>query len=395
MGLKKLDGQSENITEDQKTKLKELFPEVFAEDKIDWNKLKSTLGKEVDLEERYGLNWKGKSNVFRAIQELTTKTLKPVRNESVNFGETENLFIEGDNLEVLKVLQRSYYGKVKMIYIDPPYNTGNDFVYNDKFAQSKIEYEEEAGIRDEEGKITRTDGLKPNRRDGGHFHSNWLNMMYPRLFLARNLLKKDGVIFISIDDNEVHNLRMIMNEIFGEENFLSEMVRKTKLTSNKGTHFSPSHEYILVYARQASELAEFNDIEAQNDPNYLKLFKFKDDRGKYNEVSLYMPSLDVRPNQRYWIEAPDGSKVITPEGKVFRWTEETFLRNKNDGRVVFKKTDTSPLLSETNEKAKWNVYTKLYLHERQESGLRPVTFFDKYPNSIASKELIKLKIPFS
>src|SRR5581483_8379780 len=145
MNLKKIDGRSHNITEEQIDKLRKLFPEVIAEEKVDWDKLKSILGKDADLGERYTLNWKGKSSVFRAIQETTPKTLKPVRQDSVNFDNTENLFIEGDNLETLKVLQKSYYGKVKMIYIDPPYNTGNDFVYNDKFAQTQAEYEQEAG----------------------------------------------------------------------------------------------------------------------------------------------------------------------------------------------------------------------------------------------------------
>lgn len=221
----KLFGSSLDNQENLLNFLKSQAPEIFSEGKIDCDKLKQTLGEEIDdSNERYGLNWAGKSDCFRTIQEQTTATLKPDKDESVNFNATGNIFIEGDNLEVLKVLQRSYYGKVKMIYIDPPYNTGNDFIYNDKFAKSKDDYLEEIGERDGNGNTLRVDGLSKNTKDSGHYHSNWLNMMYPRLFLARNLLRQDGVIFVSIDDNEVHNLRMIMNEIFGEESLVADFV---------------------------------------------------------------------------------------------------------------------------------------------------------------------------
>jgi len=256
MNTSKLSGNSADITGEQKNRLKELLPEVFTEDKIDWQKLKAVLGEEIELGERYGLSWKGKSDVFRIIQEPTTKTLKPMRDESVNFDETENVFIEGDNLEALKILQKSYYGKVKMIYIDPPYNTGNDFVYNDKFTQKRVDYEQEAGLRDENGQVTRIDGLSKNSRDNGHYHSNWLEMMYPRLYLARNLLRKDGVIFVSIDDNEVHNLRQIMNEIFGEENFrncvcVRRGIKNVQAQFETVDSLSVGHEYILIYTRDS------------------------------------------------------------------------------------------------------------------------------------------------
>lgn len=272
-----MDGKSQNITAEQKQKLKELFPEVFTEDKIDWEKLKATLGKDADLGERYGLSWKGKNNVFRAIQEQTTKTLKPVPEESVDWENTKNLFIEGDNLEVLKVLHKAYYGQVKMIYIDPPYNTGNDFVYNDKFAQTQAEYEQEAGIRDDTGSVKRVDGLRKNSKDGGHFHSNWLNMIYPRLYLARNLLRQDGVIFVSIDDNEVHNLRLIMNEIFGEENFVAQLVWE-KGRKNDAKLISTGHEYMLLYAKSLQNLKDDNTVWREPKPGakevwdqYLKI----------------------------------------------------------------------------------------------------------------------------
>ena len=217
-----MDGYNDNIHQQQIDKLQQLFPEVVTEGKIDWQKLQATLGEAVDLGERYGLSWKGKSDVFTTIQEKTVQTLHLDRANSVDWDTTGNMFIEGDNLATLKILHKAYYGKVKMIYIDPPYNTGNDFIYNDDFKQTRRSYETEAGITDDEGNVVRDDGLRTNT--GGHKHSNWLNMMYPRLFLARNLLRQDGVIFVSIDYNEVHNLRLMMNEIFGEENFVAQIV---------------------------------------------------------------------------------------------------------------------------------------------------------------------------
>ena len=252
-----MNGYNDDITNDQLAKLRQLFPEAFTEDKIDWARLKATLGEAVDLGERYGLSWKGKGDVFATIQEKTVQTLHPDQANSVDWDTTGNMFIEGDNLAALKILHKAYYGKVKMIYIDPPYNTGNDFIYNDDFKQTRRSYEAEVGITDDEGSVVRDDGLRTNT--GGHKHSNWLNMMYPRLFLARNLLRQDGVIFVSIDDNEVHDLRLMMNEIFGEENFISQIIWKKKGTSTNvnGAQISSLTEYILVYGRSSkTELAQ-------------------------------------------------------------------------------------------------------------------------------------------
>ena len=205
-----MDGKSLSITEDKQNALRQLFPEVFSEGKIDWEKLKATLGEDITFSnERYVLNWAGKSDAFKVLQAPTTKTLIPAKDESVNFDETENIFIEGENLEVLKVLQKSYFGKVKMIYIDPPYNTGNDsFIYPDKFSETKEEYQKRVGDKDEEGYMTKDGMFKKNSKENGQYHSNWLNMMYPRLFLAKNLLKEDGVKIIKNDDKEGHNLRL-------------------------------------------------------------------------------------------------------------------------------------------------------------------------------------------
>ena len=328
-----MDGKSQNITEEQLAKLKELFPETFSEDKIDWEKLKAALGEDVDLGERYGLSWKGKSNVFRAIQEQTTKTLKPAKNESVDWDSTENLFIEGDNLEALKILHKAYYGKVKMIYIDPPYNTGNDFVYNDKFAQSQREYESEAGIRDDEGNVKRSDGLRKNSKDGGHFHSNWLNMMYPRLYLARNLLKQDGVIFVSIDDNEVHNLRMIMNEIFGEENFVAEIIWEKKYApQNDAKYFSTSHDYILVYARS---IDKFNRNLLPRDEQQISRYKNPDNdsRGVWQSDNFTVATYSEKYD--YPIKLPSGRIINPTPGRCWRTSENKFKELIAQNRISF------------------------------------------------------------
>ncbi len=246
--MQQLEGTSLDIKTLQLEKLKEIFPEAITEGEIDWEKLKLTLGDELVIaNERYVLNWAGKTDAFRAIQTQTTGTLKPQKEQSVNFDTTENIFIEGENLEVLKVLQKSYYGKVKMIYIDPPYNTGNDsFIYPDKFSESKDEYLKRIGDKDEAGYLTKEGLFRKNSKESGQYHSNWLSMMYPRLFLARNLLREDGVIFVSIDDNEVHNLRLMMNEIFGEENFIDCIIWKNKYGSGALTKgFANVHEYLL------------------------------------------------------------------------------------------------------------------------------------------------------
>ncbi|MHB8337037.1 MAG: site-specific DNA-methyltransferase [Ignavibacteriaceae bacterium] len=253
-----MDGKSLEILSDKITKLKEIIPEAFTEEKIDWEKLKAALGEDINFEnERYNLNWAGKSDAFRVLQQRTSGTLRPVKDESVNFDKTENVFIEGENLEVLKILQKSYFGKIKMIYIDPPYNTGSDsFIYPDKFSETKDEYLKRIGDKDEEGFLLKEGFFRKNSKESGHYHSNWLSMMYPRLYTARNLLREDGVIFVSIDDNEVHNLRMIMNEIFGEENFLSELIWDLG-TGTAAGHFTRSHEYIICFAKDKSVLNNF------------------------------------------------------------------------------------------------------------------------------------------
>ncbi|MEA5050754.1 MAG: site-specific DNA-methyltransferase [Oscillospiraceae bacterium] len=387
--MTKLDGRTPDLAEEHIEQLKQIFPDVFEEGKIDFDKLKQDLGEYVDDgSERYNFTWNGKGRALKLSQTPSMGTLRPCEAESKNWGDTRNLYIEGDNLEVLKLLQKSYHGKIKMIYIDPPYNTGSDFVYPDDFSDSIENYRKLTGQVDDEGRKIST-----NSEASGRYHTDWLNMMYPRLRLARNLLTDDGVIFISIDDNEVDNLMKMCSEIFGEQNYIANLVRKTKTTSNNGNQFAPSHEYIIVCAKSADTLNVFNDPEAQETEDYIKLFKYEDNYSKYNIIGLFQPALK-HGGSTYPIECPDGSFVITPDNKPWRWNEQTFLKGKSENRVVFKRTDTSPLIDLSGNQAKWNIYTKLYLKERLEAGMRPITFIEKYTNSEASKELIKMEIPF-
>ena len=220
-----MDGSSLNITAEKTAQLKQLFPDIFAEDKIDWERLRLAFGENVFVkDEHYELSWAGKADARKEIQKPTTATLRPKPDESVRFETTGNAFIAGENLEALRVLQRSYFGKVKLIYIDPPYNTGSDsFVYPDDYAERKSDYEQRAGLIDARGFLNKQDLWKKNAKENGQFHSVWLSMMFPRLYLARNLLREDGVMFVSIDYNEEANLRLLMNEIFGEENYRNTM----------------------------------------------------------------------------------------------------------------------------------------------------------------------------
>jgi adenine-specific DNA-methyltransferase len=281
-----MNGQSMDVKDEKISALKREFPEVFAEGKIDFDKLKRTLGEEVETDiERYGLNWAGKSECFMEIQTPTTATLRPEPEQSIDFDTSKNLFIEGDNLEVLKVLQKSYYKKVKMIYIDPPYNTGNDFIYVDKFKTTQEDYLKASGERDDEGNARKT--FRKNSKENGHYHSDWLNMMYPRLFLAKNLLREDGVIFVSIDDNEVHNLRLMMNEIFGEENFVAEIVwHKKRGKDNSAKFFSTSHEFILVYSKSI-ESCVIHRLELDDETKKAYRNPDNDSRGNYRLLGLW------------------------------------------------------------------------------------------------------------
>ncbi len=323
-----MDGYSQTPKEERLKILQSVMPEIFDEGKIDWEKLRAVLGEDVNFaDERYRLNWAGKSDAFRVMQEASAATLVPCREESVDFDHTQNIFIEGENMEVLKVLQKSYFGKVKMIYIDPPYNTGNDsFIYPDRFAESREEYMRRVGDKDEDGYMLRDGMFRKNSKENGQYHSNWLNMMMPRLYLAKSLLREDGVIFVSIDDNEVHNLRLLMNEIFGEENFIAQLIWKSKSGgANDSRYFAIDHEYILVYAKNANDFSVNIDTEAIVSTSYNQ----SDEKGEYALDRLDKQSIRYSESLDFEIIGPDGQSYF-PQHKdsdhpnaTWRWGKDT------------------------------------------------------------------------
>lgn len=309
--MDKLKMQSLDVVGSNIKEIQQLFPNCVTERlgkdgkpelAIDFEKLQAELSNEiiVEGEERYQFTWPDKRAANRLANTPTTMTLRPCREESVNFDHTQNLYIEGDNLDVLKALRETYLGKVKMIYIDPPYNTGNDFVYNDDFAQSRGEFEETSGLFDEEGNQT-IDPMQRNTESNGRFHTDWLNMIYPRLKVARDLLSDDGVIFISIDDNEVENLRKICDEIFGSENHIETVVWKNKYGAGaKTVGFISAHEYILVYSKNTITDLTCEFIGEEREKYNKKDSKFNQ-RGPYRTQPLMTNSLGDRPNLMYSI----------------------------------------------------------------------------------------------
>lgn len=343
----KLDGKTPDIAEENIAKLKEIFPDVFCEGKIDFEKLQQVLGNYIeDEDERYNFSWNGKGRSLRLAQSPSTGTLRPCKEESKDWNTTENLYVEGDNLEVLKLLQKSYHGKIKMIYIDPPYNTGHDFVYPDDYTDNMQNYLELTGQVDSEGKKITT-----NPDTNGRYHTDWLNMMYPRLRLARNLLADDGVIFISIDDNEVGNLKKICDEVFGEANFLSQLSIIVKTEGRQYGYFAKTHEYMLVYSK-LNYSVKLSEIKIPNGE-----FKYKDNIGGFNTIGLRNRAVRIfnstnRPNLRYpfYVDAKNKdeygfSKVSTiPQNdwvevfpsvvdgleSVWRWGKEKAENNKNE-----------------------------------------------------------------
>jgi len=330
-----MDGKSLNITEEKLSKLKRIIPEAFSENKIDWEKLKAALGNDIEFKnERYVLNWAGKSDAFRVLQSPTTATLVPAKEESVNFDTTEK------NLEVLKVLQKAYFGKIKMIYIDPPYNTGNDnFIYPDKFSESREEYLSRIGDKDETGYLTREGLFRKNSKDSGHYHSNWLSMMYPRLFLARNLLRDDGVIFVSIDDNEVHNLRLLMNEVFGEENFIAEFIWKSRqnVDSRSLNGASNDHEYIICFSKLEGKIRgkEIDKSKYSNPDN--------DTRGAWMSSPIDgIATKDKRPNLHYTITNPQTNLEYEPSPENgWRFQKLTIKKLIEENRIIWPKNPKS------------------------------------------------------
>lgn len=358
--MQELDGMSLSPTEEKLKALREVLPEVFTENQIDWEKLKATLGENINFSnERYVLNWAGKSDAFKVLQVPSSKTLVPARDESVNFDETQNIFIEGENLEALKVLQKSYFGKVKMIYIDPPYNTGNDsFIYPDKFSETKADYEKRVGDKDEEGYLTKDGMFKKNSKENGQYHSNWLNMMMPRLYLAKNLLRQDGVIFVSIDDNEVHNLRLLMNEVFGEENFIEQIIWKKRYGGGaKEKYLVNLHEYILMFSKAKENI---DPIFINNNNEFIEKYYTKkdekfNDRGPFRLQPLEAAkSMGERKNLVFEIPGPDGV-VIKPK-RQWLWSQERVLKALKENNLEFNK----------DKNGEWTVAIKQYL--RDDSG---------------------------
>ena len=402
------------------SKIAKLFPNCVTEakgengeitKKIDFDMLKQELSHSLveGREERYQFTWPDKKQAILTANAPINKTLRPCCEESVNFDETENLYIEGDNLEVLKLLQETYLGKIKMIYIDPPYNTGNDFVYEDDFSQDTADYIANSGQTDEEG-----NRLVANTESNGRFHTDWLNMIYPRLKIARDLLSDDGVIFISIGQDEIENMIKLCDEVFSHDNKCGIISRLMKSGGAKGTFFSPNIEYIVVYAKNISLAKSFR--EPISEEIIKKLYTSIETQGerkgqKYRPFGLYQSSLDARPNQRYFIQCPDGTLVIPP-GKTlpkekidgagvkpddndgcWRWSRERYIEERKKGNIEFKESK-GVLIDSEGKPARWNIYTKIWLDDRQEEGMTPVDLITKWENRQSKKELTELKIPF-
>ena len=334
-----MEGFSQTPKEERIKVLQSLMPEIFDEGRIDWEKLQAALGEDINFSnERYVLNWAGKSDAFRVMQQPSSATLVPCREESVDFDNTQNIFIEGENMEVLKVLQKSYFGKVKMIYIDPPYNTGNDsFIYPDRFSETKEEYLRRVGDKDEAGYMTHEGMFRRNSKENGQYHSNWLNMMMPRLYLAKSLLREDGVIFISIDDNEVHNLRLLMNEIFGEENFVGELIWKSRQNKDNRnvTGLSIDHEYVLCY----SKYNEHRVLKGADRKTGQYANPDNDPRGSW--VSGNMVGLlgeDMRPNCHYDLINPRTGINYGKPRMGWRYDSNTMQRLIEEDRIIWPKT---------------------------------------------------------
>ena len=330
----KQDGSSPDIVAKNVERLRELFPEVFGDGTINVDALKETLGEYIDdREERYSFTWHGKSKARQIAQMPSAGTLRPCPNESVNWDITKNIFIEGDNLEVLKLLQKNYHRKVKMIYIDPPYNTGKEFIYPDKFQDNLDTYLKYTGQVDDEGFK-----LSANSETSGRYHTNWLNMMYPRLKLARNLLRDDGIIFVSIDDHEVHNLRKLLDELFGEENFIGQLVWKSRVSEDTRakTGLSNDHEYLLCYRRSPLGLLRGTEKDTAKFSN-----PDADPRGPWRSADLTgLATKDRRPNLP--------SDLIDPATKInygcppkgWRYGKKTMAQKVSEGRILWPATSS-------------------------------------------------------
>lgn len=367
--MEKLDGKTMDIVGANVAKLRELFPEIFTESKIDFEKLLLILGENIEKEQqRFEFTWPGKMEALKLAQKQSTGTLRPDKLSSKNWDTTTNLYIEGDNLEVLRLLQRSYYKKIKMIYIDPPYNTGNDFVYKDNFKDNIKNYKEKTGQT-----------LKANAETSGRYHTEWLNMMYPRLKLAKTLLSDDGVIFISIDEIEYAKVRSICDEIFGEENHIADFVWQNKRGGgNDAKYVAVEHEYVVMYAKNEANLHELFE---PYKPEYLNRYKEEDELGKFFWDTFKRKS----GKQYYAIKCPDGTVLEKDElGNPISWlrSEARFYEDLKNGEVRIVKIND-----------RWSVQFK----QRLPQGKKPRSIFlsesiwdDQGTNSEGSSEILDL-----
>ena len=386
-------------------KLKDLIPLVFNDNELDLEKLKQVLGLENNLEqnEKYGLNWVGKSKAFYETTKTSTMTLIPQRDRSMNFDESNNIIIEGDNLEVLKLLEKSYFNKIDVIYIDPPYNTGNDFVYNDDFKQNKKEFDLENNLVNDNGNKLQT----KNTKSDGRFHTNWLNMMYPRLILARKLLKDEGVFFISIDDNEQARLKVICDEIFGESNFVSDITWIKKHGPGGNTSFNykiiNNKENILCYSKNYEKVKMnyiIHDEKNLKKLGYVNKDEYFDERGYYKLTHLYRPSstgsFQYTESLDYPITAPDGTLFklhVNKNGEKrgsYTWGYETYLEGNKLGFIECKK----------NNGGDWVAYRKQYQYVKFDPKTRKIiktdagqqyeNIIDDFYSSMGGSEIIKI-----
>jgi len=371
--MDKLDMQTKDLAREKLERIAELFPGVIteAEDEegnitraVDFDLLRQELSTQVveGGKERYQLTWPGKREAIALTNMPINKTLRPAKEESADWDTTENVYIEGDNLEALKILQESYLNSVKCIYIDPPYNTGNNFIYQDDFKQDIEEYKADSGQVDEEG-----NRLFANNESNGRFHSDWLSMMYPRLKLARNLLREDGVIFISIDNHEVHNLRKICDSIFGENNLVTQLVwQKRKGGGNDSFFIAIDHEYVLIYCK--NKISQNKKWRVPYEEEYLKRYKEKDEKGRFYWDTLSRGGL--QSPIVYDIECPDGSIIKNGTWQV---SKQTFLEKMKNGEISFAK----------NKKGNWTVFHKI----RQPKGKVFRSVYSDVTNTDSSKEI--------
>lgn len=392
--MEKINKQTPDLTSKNIAKITELFPNVITEKEdengrivkaVDFDLLRQELSKDIadGGDERYRLDWPGKRRSILKANTPINKTLKPDRDSSVNFDTTENVYIEGDNFEVLKILQESYLGKIKMIYTDPPYNTGKDRLYKDNYNISTEQYEEEIKIRDEEGNKMFNENTRTNPR----FHSDWLSIIYERLVIARDLLTDDGAIFMSIDDNEVHNLRKICDEIFGENNFVAKIVWQNKEGGGGSDSrlFKIKHEYCLVYSKNIESFGILGES-ITNEERYTESDEYVNERGKHLLIRLESGSLGYIASLDYPIVDPDGNIIYANDNgekvKRWRWSKSKLDWGLKNGYVVFKKGGDG----------KMGIYTKQYLKADNEGNLikrskTPLAVIDNFSTTQSAKEL--------